>query len=92
MIIEVPLQVLTEVANVISWAAKMGVKVNWMDETLGKIARKKEHVDLMKRSRDLIKELKQLDRRRDGITQILAETSTELCIIILVFNMPTVIL
>lgn len=92
MIIDVPLQVLTEVANVISWAAKMGVKVNWMDETLGKIASKKEHVDLMKRSRDLIKELEQLDRRRDGITQILAEIGTELCIIILVFNMPTVIL
>lgn len=43
----------------------MGVKVDCMDETLTKIRNKKKQLILQKKSRELTKELEQLDRRRN---------------------------
>lgn len=38
MITDVPTEILEEVAKIIALAARIGVKVKMMDETLGKIA------------------------------------------------------
>lgn len=55
MIIDVPPQVLAKVVDVTASAAKMGVQVNWLDETLGRISNKKNHLDLVRRSKELTK-------------------------------------
>lgn len=78
MIAHVPLEILEEVAEVIASAARMCVKVDWMNKTLGRIAIKWKHLNLLKKSRDLEDELVQLDRRRDEITQSLADINAEL--------------
>lgn len=46
MIIDVPPHILEEVANVTASAAKMGVKVHWMDETLCKNCKQEEALEL----------------------------------------------
>lgn len=53
--IDVPSQVLKEVTDVTASTARMDRKVDWMDETLGKIASKKKHLSLLKRSKELEK-------------------------------------
>lgn len=73
MIIDVPPQVFEEVTDVTASAAKMGMEVGWMDEAFGKIANKKKHLDLLSISKELTKEMEQIDHQRNEITQILPE-------------------
>lgn len=47
MIVDVPTDILKEVAEVTVSAARMGVKVEWMDETLGRIVTKRRHLNLL---------------------------------------------
>lgn len=61
MIIDVPSQALTEVADVTASAARMGLQVGWMDTILGRIASKKKHQNIMKKSKELTKALEQLE-------------------------------
>lgn len=49
--IGIPSQVLSDVADVTAWAARMGVQVGWMEKILDKIARKKEHLNLLEMKR-----------------------------------------
>lgn len=49
-----------------------------MDETLGRIATKRKHLELLDKIQTLEDELLELDRRRDEITQTLAEADAEL--------------
>lgn len=78
MILDVPAQTLIEVVDVIASVARMVVQVGWVDKMLGKITIKKKHMDLLWKPKNLTKELEQLDRKRDEITQALAEIDTEL--------------
>lgn len=66
MIIDVSPQVLAEVTDVTASATKMGVRVDWLYDILGKILHKKKHLDLLRRWKELTKELEQLDHMRDG--------------------------
>lgn len=68
MIIDVLPQILEEVADVTASAIKMGVTVDWLDETLCRIANKKKHLDLLRRSTELTKDFEQLHCWRDEIT------------------------
>lgn len=63
--IDVPSQVLKEVTDVTASTARMDRKVDWMDETLGKIASKKKHLSLLKRSKELEKEFEQRSPKGD---------------------------
>lgn len=65
MIIDVPIDILEEVAEVTASAARMGVRVDWMDEILGKVATKRRHLDLLERTRVLEDKLLELDSQRD---------------------------
>lgn len=78
MIINIPIDILEEVAEVNASAARTGVKVDWMDETLGRITTKMKHLELLDKTQALEDELVELDRRRDEISQILAEADAEL--------------
>lgn len=68
MIINVSPEVLAEVADVAASVAKIGVKVDWLDDALGNFWNKKKHLDLLRRSKELAKELEQLNQRRDENT------------------------
>lgn len=57
MIVDVPPQVLTEVADVTASATTIGVQVGWKDKIIGKIASKTKHINLIKKSKELTKEL-----------------------------------
>lgn len=48
------------------------------DETLGRIATKRKHLDLLERSRALKDKLLELNRHRDEITQTLAKIDAKL--------------
>lgn len=48
-------------ADVAASAANMGIKVDWMDDALSRISSKKKHLDLLKKSKELTKELEELD-------------------------------
>lgn len=86
VIIEVPPQVLEEVADVTASTVRMGVKVDLTDETLSKITNKKEHLNLLKKFKELERELEQLDCIRDQIPKFWPELKRNLCIMILAFN------
>lgn len=77
MIMDVPREILEEVTNITASAARMGVRVDWMDEVLGQIASKKKHLDLLERTRVLEDNLLELERQRNEITQSLAEIDAE---------------
>lgn len=86
MIVDVPSDILDKVAEITASTTRMGIKVDWMDETLGMIATKKKHLNLLKKSKDLEDELMQLDRRRAEITRSLAEVDANRYIMILAFR------
>lgn len=47
MITDIPIVILEEVAEVAALAAQKGVRVDWLDEALGRVATKKKHVELL---------------------------------------------
>lgn len=71
-------ELLEEVADVATSAARMGIPVDWLDEVLGQIAREKKHVDLLERTQALEEKLFKLDRQRDEITQTLEKIDAEM--------------
>lgn len=75
---DVPRDILEEVADVTVSAVRMGVRVDWLDEVLGQIARKRKHVDLLEQTQALEEKLYELDRQRDEITQTLADIEAEM--------------
>lgn len=75
---DVPRELLKEVAEVAASAARMGVRFDWLDEVLGQIVRKRKHVDLLEQTQALEEKLYDLDRQRDEITQTLAEIEAEM--------------
>lgn len=77
-IIDVPTVILEEVAEVAALAAKNGVRVDWLDEALGRVTTKKKHRELLDRIPTLEDELAELDRRRDEVSQLLFEVDAEL--------------
>lgn len=77
MIMDVPNDVLEEVADITASAARIGVKVDWMDEVLGHVALKRKHLDLLESARALKDKLVELDHQRDEITQALVEIDAE---------------
>lgn len=76
-ILEVPSQVLPEVPDVTTRTTKMGMQVNWMDKVLGKIANKKDHLNLLKESKSWLMKLEQLHREREVVVHHLGETYDE---------------
>lgn len=64
MITDVSTVILEEVTEAAALAAQNGVRVDWLDEVLGRVARKKKHVELLERIQALKEELAELDRRR----------------------------
>lgn len=78
MIMDVPTTTLEEVAEVAALAAQNGVRVDWLDEALGRVAMKKKHQELLDRIQTLEDELAELDRRRDEVSQLLSEADAEL--------------
>lgn len=78
MIMDVPTDILEEVVEVTALAARNGIRVDWMDETMGKIVMKRKHLELLDKIQALEDELVELDRQRDEISQILAEADAEL--------------
>lgn len=85
-IISVLLEILAEVANVAASTRKMGVKVYWLDDTLGKISNKKKHLELLKKSKELTNELEELDGRRDESPKLLPGLTLSLCMTLVFFN------
>lgn len=77
MIMDIPVEVLEEVAEVTASVARNGVRVDWMDKVLGRITTKRRHEDLLKKTQALEDELLELDRRRDEITLTLSEIDAE---------------
>lgn len=51
MITDIPTVILEEVAEVAALVAQKGVRVDWLDEALGRVATKKKHVELLERIR-----------------------------------------
>lgn len=49
-------------------AAQNGVRVDWMNETLGRIATKRRHLELLDKIQALEDELVELDHRKDEIS------------------------
>lgn len=78
MIMDVPTVVLEEVAEITTLAAQNGVRIDWLDEALGRVATKKKHQELLDRIQTLEDELAELDRRRDEVSQLLSEADGEL--------------
>lgn len=72
-ILEVPSQTVTEVAYIVATAARMGVKVEWIDKTLDEIAVKREHYNLILEARNLEKKTEQLDRDKGEAVRRLGE-------------------
>lgn len=77
MIMDIPVEVLEEVAEVTASVARNGVRVDWMDKALGRITTKRRHEDLLEKTQALEDELLELDRRRDEITLTLSEIDAE---------------
>lgn len=46
-VLKVPAQVISEVADIVAIAARMGVKVGWISKILGEIIVKREHYNLL---------------------------------------------
>lgn len=53
MIADVPPVIPEEIVEITASAVRMDVKVDWMDETLDRIAAKRKHLNLLKKSKDL---------------------------------------
>lgn len=62
--LEVPSQMVSEVADVVARPARIVVKVEWIDKTLGEIAAKREHINMFQEACNLKKKIEQLDRER----------------------------
>lgn len=75
---DVPKDVIEEIADVTASATRRGVRVDWLDEVLGRIASKKKHLDLLERMQALEEKLFELDPQRDEITQALPEIDAEM--------------
>lgn len=54
------------------------MRVDWLDEALGRVAMKKKHQELLDRIQSLEDKLAELDRRRDEVSQLLSEADAEL--------------
>lgn len=78
MIMDVPTIILKEVAEVVALAAQNGVRVDWLDEALGRVTMKNKHQELLDRIQSLEDELAELDRRRDEVSQLLSEADAKL--------------
>lgn len=78
MIMDIPVEVLEEVTEVIASVVRNGVRVDWMDEALGRIATKRRYADLLEKTQALEDELLELDRGRDEITQTLSKIDADL--------------
>lgn len=65
MIMDVPTIILEEVAEVAALAEQNGVRVDWLDEALGRVTMKNKHHELLDRIHSLENELAELDHRRD---------------------------
>lgn len=46
-VLKVPAQVISEVADIVAIAARMGVKVGWISKILGEIIVKREYYNLL---------------------------------------------
>lgn len=57
MIAAIPNVILEEVTKVTALAAQNGVRVDWLDEALGRVATKKKHQELLERIQALGDEL-----------------------------------
>lgn len=77
-IMDVPRDILKEVADITVLAARMGVRVDWLDEVLGQIVLKKKHLSLLESAQAMEEKLFELDSQRDEITQTLAEIDAEM--------------
>lgn len=75
---DVPRDILKEVADITVLAARMGVRVDWLDEVLGQIVLKKKHLGLLESAQAMEEKLFELDSQRDEITQTLAEIDAEM--------------
>lgn len=78
MITDFPTVILEGVAEVAALATKNGVRVDWLNETLGRVVTTKKHRELLERIQALEDELVELDRRRDEVSQLLSEADAEL--------------
>lgn len=86
MIMDVTTDILEEVAEVTASAARNGVRVDWMDKTLGRIATKRKHLELLDKIQGLEDDLVELDHQWDEISQIWLKLMLNLCIIISVIK------
>lgn len=57
---------------------RIGIQVGWLDKILGQAASQKEHLNLLRKSKDLRKTLEQIDREREEISHILGEVEAEM--------------
>lgn len=86
MIMDVTTDILEEVAEVTASATRNGVRVDWMDKTLGRIATKRKHLELLDKIQGLEDDLVELDHQWDEISQIWLKLMLNLCIIISVIK------
>lgn len=78
MILNIPLEVLSEVADIWASAVRMGIQVGWLDKILGQIVSQKQHLNLRKKSKDLRKRLEQIDHEWQEISRILGEAEAKM--------------
>lgn len=67
-----------KVAGVVAIEAKIGVKVEWIDKTLSKIATKGDHFALLQEARILRKEIEELEREKEIAERCLVKIDTEI--------------
>lgn len=75
---EIPPQVLSELAYIVATATRMGVKIEWIDRILGEISTKREYFNLLQQAQNLRKEIEQLDREREKALRRLGEIDVEM--------------
>lgn len=57
-ILEILAHVVSEVVDIVAMEAKMSVKVDWIDKSVGEILAKREHLNLLQEAQNLKKKIK----------------------------------